>query len=152
MRSETERVVFNRALNPDEYLSASLFMMSLLLKYKNEDYYYYVNVGKDMDMNVTTYASEEVQWQANELMCTDLQAVFAIAEYDGFYEDLTEILWKNNIGGYNRYVAQTTHTLIKDEDVKHCIAKSEKDAMFYFDTILGVDDILTIREDNEEIF
>ena len=93
MRSDTERVVFNRSLNPDEYLSASLFMMSLLLKYKNEDYYYYVNVGKDMDMNVTTYTSEEVQWQANELMCTDLQAVFAIAEYDGFYEDLTEILW-----------------------------------------------------------
>lgn len=152
MRSETERVVFNRALDPDEYLSASLFMMSLLLRYKQEDYYYYVNVGKDMDMNVTTYTSEEVQWQANELMCTDLQAVFAIAEYDGFYEDITELLWKNNIGGYNRYVAQTTDTLIKDEDVKHCIAKSEKDAMFYFDTILGVDDILTIREDNEEIF
>lgn len=105
-----------------------------------------------MDMDVTTYTSQEVQWQAKELMCTDLQAVFAIAEYDGFYEEITQIFWKNDIGGYNRYVAQTASSLYNDRDDNFCIAKSEEDALFYLGVILGIDDILTIREDNEEIF
>ena len=152
MRSKTERVVFSRRLESEEYLSASLFIMSLLLKYKEEDYYYYVNVDANMDMDVTTYTSQEVQWQAKELMCTDLQAVFAIAEYDGFYEEITQIFWKNDIGGYNRYVAQTASSLYNDRDDNFCIAKSEEDALFYLGVILGIDDILTIREDNEEIF
>lgn len=156
MRSAIDRVVFNRSLTPEERETVSIYMASVLISNALEEYYYYVHVGnmddREMSISISTFSAEEVQWQANELMCTDLQAVYAIAEYDGFYEELMELLWINEINDYDRYIAQTKASLTGDEHVRHCIARSEKDALFYFNSILGVEDIITVRKDNEEIF
>jgi hypothetical protein len=156
MRSAIDRVVFSRSLTPEEQEVVGIYVASVLISSTLEENYYYVDLGnvndKDTSMKILTFSSKEVQWQANELMCTDLQAVYAIAEYDGFYEELMELLWVNEVNDYDRYIAQTEATLVGDEPVRHCIARSEKDALFYFDSILGFKNIITIRKDNEEIF
>lgn len=156
MRSAVDRVVFSRSLAPEEQETVSIYIASVLISNPFNEDYHYVDLGnandKGTSIGILTFSQEEVQWQANELMCTDLQAVYAIAEYDGFYEELMDLLWVNKINDYDRYIAQTESTLMGDEPVRHCIARSEKEAMFYFDSILGFKNIVTIRKDNEEIF
>ena len=156
MKSAIDRVVFSRSLAPEEQETVSIYIASVLISNPFNEDYHYVDLGnvnnKGASIGILTFSQEEVQWQANELMCTDLQAVYAIAEYDGFYEELMEVLWVNNINDYYRYVAQTEATLVGDETVRHCIARSEKEALFYFDSILGLKNIIMIRKDNEEIF
>ena len=152
MKSSLERVVLNRDLTPEEYLSVSFFMMSVMMRPGESDSYYYVKVNDDMSLNVTSYDPKEVLWQAKELMCTDLQALYAIVEYEGFYEQLLEELWSRGIGDYNRYIAQTDKSLVDQDETRYCFAKKEADAYFYFDKILHLENILTIREDNEEIY
>lgn len=150
MNSSTDRVVFNRDLDPQEYVTISIFMMGYLSKYSDHDLYYYVEVKESLDLNITTFEASEIQWQANELMCTDQQALIAVCEYDGFYEEVLITLWENGIGDYNRYVVQTKESIISDEEPPFCIAKTEEDAYHYFANILHLEDILTVREDNEE--
>ena len=59
-------------------------MMSVMMRPGESESYYYVKVNDDMSLNVTSYDPKEVLWQAKELMCTDLQALYAIVEYEGF--------------------------------------------------------------------
>lgn len=150
MSLTTDRVVFNRVLNAEEYLSISFFMIGFMSKYQDEDLYYYVEVHESLDINITTYRAEEVQWQAKELFCTDHEAVICINEFEGFYENTMELLWREGINDLNRYIAQTSHTLEHDEDPFWCVAKDETEAYYYFSEILQLEDIITIREDNEE--
>lgn len=152
MNSTTDRVVFNRDLNPDEYLSVTFFLMGFMQKYEDDDLYFYVEVSENIDLTITTYRAEEVQWQARELMCTDHEAVISITEFEGFYEDLNMLMWSCGINNLNRYVAQTSYTLERDYDPHICIAKNEKDAYYYFSRVLQLEDIITIREDNEETY
>lgn len=147
-----ERVVFNRELKTEEYVSLSFFMIGFMQKYTDEDLYYYVEVSEDLDLHVTTFEAREVQWQAGELLCTDHEALMAIVEYDGFYEECMEMLWRNDINDLNRYVAQTEETISTDEEPRWCIAANEKEAYHYFSEILRLDKIITVREDNEETF
>lgn len=152
MSSGLEKVVFSRDISDSEFFTVSLFLEGLLKRNKEDDQYYYVDVKEDLDLTITGYRAEEVQWQAKELMCTDLQALFSIVDYDGFYEELMDTLWANKINGLTRFVAQTKTTLIKDQEPHYCIAKNEKEALYYFKTILQLKDVLTVREDDEEIF
>lgn len=152
MSSGLEKVVFSRDISETELYTISLFLESLIQRNKTDDQYYYVDVKEDLDLTITGYRAEEVQWQAKELMCTDLQALFSIVDYDGFYEELMQTLWANKINGLTRYVAHTKTTLLKDQEPHFCIAKNEKEANYYFKTILQLKDILTVREDDEEIF
>lgn len=146
-----ERIVFSRELSEEEYILASIHLLSILHRY-NQDSYYYVDIRSDQHMSVLALPEEEVHWQANELMCTDREAVIALLEYEGFYEELQYTLWKNNIGDLNRYIAHSEENIIHGTDPEPCIAKTEQDAYFYFNNILGILDILTVREDNEETF
>ena len=150
MSLTTERIVFSRDLNTDEYLSISFFMIGFMHRYQDEDLYYYVDVTEDLDLNITTYRAEEIQWQANQLMCTDHEAVISITEFEGFYEDLQAMLWRCNLNSLNRYVAQTIETIENDEKPMWCVAKDEADAYHYFTEILQLKEVITVREDNEE--
>lgn len=150
MSLPTNRVVFNRDLNEKDYEGVSLFMSSLLQRYSDQDLYFYVEVGEMLDLGVTTYQAEEVQWQARQLMCTDQQALISICEFDGVLEELLTMFWELGVLPLNRYVAQTVRTLEEDSEPITCIAKDEQEAYFYFNTILNIDDIITIREDNEK--
>lgn len=147
-----ERVVFSRELRTEEYVSLSFFMIGFMQKYTDEDLYYYVEVSEDLDLHVTTFDAYEVQWQASELLCTDHEALVSMVEYDGFYEECMELLWQNKIGAYNRYIAQTKDTIEHGEEPRWCIAETEEEAYNYFHNILHLQNIITIREDNEETF
>ena len=124
--------------------------MGFIQRYSDEDLYYYVEVSEQMDLNITTFRAEEIQWQANQLFCTDHEAVISITEFEGFYEELHEILWANNLNDLNRYVAQTAESIEADMEAAVCIAKNEKEAYHYFSEIVQLEDIITVREDNEE--
>ena len=150
MNSGIERIVFNRDLKTEEYVSLSFFMVGFMQKYRDEDLYYYVEVSDDLDLNVTTYEAYEVQWQASELLCTDHEALVSMTEFDGFYEEVMEMLWRNNINNYDRYVAQTKETIAEGLKPRWCIAPTEEDAYHYFSHILKLEDIITVRIDNEE--
>lgn len=152
MNSGIERIVFNRDLKTEEYVSLSFFMVGFMQKYKDEDLYYYVEVSEDLDLNVTTFDAYEVQWQASELLCTDHEALVSMVEYDGFYEEVMEMLWKNNINNLDRYIAQTTESIETGEDPRWCIAPDEEQAYHYFAHILQLKDIITVRIDNEEAY
>ena len=152
MSSGLEKVVFSRDISETELYTVSLFLDSLIKRNNTDDQYYYVDVKEDLDLTITGYRAEEVQWQAKELMCTDLQALFSIVDYDGFYEELMQTLWDNQINELTRYVAQTKTTLLKDQEPHYCVSKNEEEAHYYFKTILQLKDILTVREDDEEIF
>ena len=150
MNSGIERIVFNRDLKTEEYVSLSFFMVGFMQKYRDEDLYYYVEVSDDLDLHVTTYDAYEVQWQASELLCTDHEALVSMTEFDGFYEEVMEILWRNNINSYDRYVAQTKETIGEGLDPRWCIASTEEEAYHYFSHILKLKDIITVRKNNEE--
>lgn len=150
MNLNTERIVFNRELKTEEYVSLSFFMVGFMQKYSDEDLYYYVEVSEDLDLNVTTFDAYEVQWQASELLCTDHEALVSMTEFDGFYEECMEMLWRNGIGSYNRYVAQTKDSIEYGEDPRWCISSTYEEAHNYFHNILRLKDVITIREDNEE--
>jgi len=152
MNSGIERIVFNRDLKTEEYVSLSFFMVGFMQKYREEDLYYYVEVGEDLDLNVTTYEAYEVQWQASELLCTDHEALVSMTEYDGFYEEVMEMLWRNGINDYDRYIAQTVESVGEGLQPRWCIASTEEDAYHYFSHILKLEDIITVRVDNEETF
>lgn len=151
MNSGIDRIVFNRDLKTEEYVSLSLFMAGFMQKYKDEDLYYYVEVGENLDLHVTTYDAYEVQWQASELLCTDHEALVSMTEFDGFYEEVMEMLWRNKINDYDRYIAQTVESVGEGLEPRWCIASSLDDANHYFSHILNLKDIITIRIDNEEI-
>jgi len=150
MNSGIERIVFNRDLKTEEYVSLSFFMVGFMQKYRDEDLYYYVEVSDDLDLHVTTYEAYEVQWQASELLCTDHEALVSMTEFDGFYEEVMEMLWRNNINGYDRYVAQTKETIGEGLDPRWCIASTEEEAFHYFSHILKLKEIITVRKNNEE--
>lgn len=150
MSFTTDRIVFSRELSTEEYLSISFFMIGFMQRYEDSDLYYYVEVGENLDLHISSYHAEEIQWQAKELMCTDHEAVVSITEFEGFYEELCEMLWVNHLNGLNRYVAQTAESISEDFTAATCIAKDHKEAFYYFDTILKLPEIITVREDNEE--
>lgn len=152
MNSGIDRIVFNRELKTEEYVSLSIFMIGFMQKHNEEDYYYYVEVSDDLDLSVTTYEAYEVQWQASELLCTDQEALVSMIEFDGFYEEVMEMLWRNKIGPYNRYIAQTKDTIEYGEEPRWCIAENDEEAHHYFSDILHLQNIITIREDNEETY
>jgi len=145
-----ERVVFSRQLATEEYVSISFFMIGFMHKYTDEDLYYYVEVSEDLDLHVTTFDAYEVQWQASELLCTDHEALVSMVEYDGFYEEVMEMLWRNGINKYDRYVAQTEETISEGLDPRWCISATEEEAYHYFSHILKLKHIITVRKDNEE--
>lgn len=147
-----KRVVFNRELSDEEIAHIGLFVLAAIRRHKDDDYYFYIHVYEDLDITITSYRALEVQWQAHQLMCTDLDAVVSMVEYEGFYEDYMKLLWTNEIGNLNRYVAQTERTLVENIDPVWCIARNEKDALYYFKNIINIKDVLTVREDNEETF
>jgi hypothetical protein len=148
-----KRVVFSRELSDGEIGQIGLFVLAAIRGNDDiYDYYFYIYVDQDIDITITSYRSEEVQWQAKQLLCTDLDAVVSMVEYEGFYEDYMRLLWANEIGDLNRYVAQTKKTLTQNIDPVWCIAENEKDALYYFKNIINIKDVVTIREDNEETF
>lgn len=150
MNSAIDRVVFNRVLKTEEYLSLSFFMIGFMQKYDDQDLYYYVEVSDDLDLSVTTYEAYEVQWQASQLMCTDHEAVVSMTDFDGFYEEVMEMLWETKINDYERYIAQTIETIGEGTDPRWCIASSKEDARHYFSDILKLKDIVSIKLSNEE--
>lgn len=150
MNSGIDRVVFNRVLKTEEYLSLSFFMIGFMQKYDDQDLYYYVEVSDDLDLSVTTYEAYEVQWQASQLMCTDHEAVVSMTDFDGFYEEVMEMLWERKINDYERYIAQTIETIGEGTDPRWCIASSKEDAHHYFSDILKLKDIVSVKLSNEE--
>ena len=42
-------------LTPEEYLSVSFFMMSVMMRPGESESYYYVKANDDMSLNVTSY-------------------------------------------------------------------------------------------------
>lgn len=152
MNLGTDRIIFSRDLSEEEYISLSIFMVGFIQNHGEEDLYFYVDINDNFDLSVSTYEAEEVQWQAAQLMCTDQEAVISMTEYDGYYEEIMELLWKNDINNYDRYIAQTIETIGEGIDPRWCVASDEKEAFHYFSNILKVKDIVTIRVDNEETF
>ena len=64
----------------------------------------------------------------------------------GSIEEVMEILWRNNINSYDRYVAQTKETIGEGLDPRWCIASTEEEAYHYFSHILKLKDIITVRK------
>ena len=145
------RIVISNGLTDAEYRDISFAILSLMSSGKIEKDYHYVYVDKKTGVNVISLAENEVFWQSKRLNCTDKEAVVSIIEYEGFYESLSTLLYDQGIGGYKKFNCITKEIVISNDlDPYVCYETDMRYAKYYFESILRLEEIISIYEDEEE--
>ncbi|MEJ6794604.1 MAG: hypothetical protein QNK68_06305 [Flavobacteriales bacterium] len=152
MKLNQNRIVLSRDLDEDKAFLVYSSLENVLNRYNTNNNYFLIDLDVDFGVSVITYDPDEIQWLARELGCTDREAVICVYYYDGFLEDLKDVLYINGINDYKRYYVVTKEELLdgKDVDYGDYIGKSKEDAFFYFENIVGASEIISIQEDYEE--
>jgi hypothetical protein len=152
MSIDQSKIVFSRELSEDNAYRIYSSVTDVLEKYNTNNNYFFIDLEVDFGVNIISYDSDEVQWLSNQLECTDREAVVCIYYYDGFLEDLKDVLYINGINDYKKYYVVTKAELIDGTDINYgdYIGKSKEDAFYYFENIVGAPEIVSIQEDYEE--
>lgn len=156
MRFDPKKIILQKKFNYEEALVSYEVLKKILEREGRLDMYYYVSI-RSKEVFVDIIDCEHVYWMAHQLGTSDREAVFAICDYPGFLYDLRDVLYENDINGYQRYEAVTECYIMGSDCVDHgeYISKSKKDAEFYFKEIQRVPDLLYVTlvhgdEENEE--
>jgi hypothetical protein len=152
MKLNQSRIIISRDLDEDKAYLVYSSLEDVLKRYNNNNNYFFIDLEVDFGVSVIAYEPDEIHWLARELECTDREAVICVYYYDGFLEDLKDVLYINGINDYKRYYVVTKEELLggKDIDYGDYIGKSKEDAFFYFENIVGAPEIISIQEDYEE--
>jgi len=152
MKLNQNRVVFSRDLDEQKAYLVYSSLEDVLDKYNTNNNYFFIDLDIDFGVSIISYDPDEIQWLARELGCTDRESVICVYYYDGFLEDLKDVLYINGINDYKRYYVVTKEELLSGKDIDYgdYIGKSKEDAMFYFENIVGAPEIISIQQDYEE--
>ena len=152
MNFDPNKIVLNRVLTVEEGLAVYHIMRQLLEQDEDNMFYYYISVTEESHIDVQSIRSEEVNWLAKKLDVKPRDAVICICEYEGFWEDLKDILHYNDINDYKRYFVFTKSDIIGegDQEFTEYIGTSEEEAMEFYRDILMIDDIVSVIEDDNE--
>ena len=155
MRLDPKKILTSRRFNTEEVLSAYEIMRNLMDAKDADEFYYYIDTDKNGMAHVFVTGIYEVEWLAKKLNCRPKQALMCINEYPGFWEELKDTLNSVGVSGYDkRFLVFTKRDLMNDSNNfgshEEYVGDSKEDAMEYFKKVLGVADVISIIEDEEE--
>lgn len=152
MNFDPKKIVLNRVLTVEEGLAVYHIMRDILSKDEDGEFYYYITVTEDSLIDVQSVRSVEVDWLSKKMNIKKREAVICICEFDGFWEDLKDILHFNQINDYKRYFVFTKEDILGegDQDFTEYIGTSEEDAMEFYRDVMMVENIVSVMPDEDE--
>jgi hypothetical protein len=151
MRLNPKKIVFNQKISLSEAINVYKILLEVIEEW-DESLYYYVYIKKDFDIFIETIHQDEVYWLASKLSVDDRDAVVCLMEFPSFWEDLKDHLYNCSINDYKRYSVFTKSDLMGSEDRtwEEYLGDNEEDAYIFFNSVLMIEDIVSIIELDDE--
>ena len=148
MKFDPNKIIIEKQLTTEQGL-AVYDTLKTLMDSTEDDCYYYVDII-NFQIRVDSVRTEQVEWYANQLNCTEKEAMTCLSVYPGFLYDLNSILYFSGINNLKRYEAEVSKDPIENfntyQEYGDFFGKSKKEALMFFRDILEIENLIDVKQ------